>query len=340
MEGPSPRVRGNPRRREPQATMPGTIPAGAGEPSPWVPVAGRGRDHPRGCGGTPGFTTRSFWASGPSPRVRGNLAVPDSLRRASGTIPAGAGEPSRATARQRRFTDHPRGCGGTHPVPAGSRVFQGPSPRVRGNLWGGGWHVTKRRTIPAGAGEPGSSAAIPATARDHPRGCGGTDRPHGPDQPRPGPSPRVRGNRGRHEGYRPPEGTIPAGAGEPRARSPKARLAGDHPRGCGGTWLTGGDGARTWGPSPRVRGNHRMAVNSAYILGTIPAGAGEPRHRAALSGRGRDHPRGCGGTSCTLAGNVTSRGPSPRVRGNPQATVLHETAHGTIPAGAGEPCLN
>ena len=71
------------------------------------------------------------------------------------------------------------------------------------------------------------------------------------------------------------------------------------------------------GLSPRVRGNHGLAVGSLYSMRSIPAGAGEP---LGLRGRGRSgrvYPRGCGGTMFAAMANGAHYGLSPRVRGNP-----------------------
>ena len=57
--------------------------------------------------------------------------------------------------------------------------------------------------------------------------------------------------------------------------------------------------ARTWGLSPRVRGSHLSIVCRAIALGSIPAGAGEPRARGAMFQPTRVYPRGCGGAGLT-----------------------------------------
>ena len=237
--GLSPRVRGN---RSPRArpTFPrGSIPAGAGEM----------------CGGTT------------------HLTLP---ARVGGSIPAGAGEPDRVGI-DRTLGVYPRGCGGTCRFcrarscgGTGCADWRGLglSPRVRGNLdrhpRGSeparfGRNMTALRgsipagscrhssrspdevaggSIPAGAGEPASLVCCIV----YPRGCGGTDVDA--DRSR-GLSPRVRGNpsprRGRrcHPNRRTvrPEGSIPAGAGEPLA------ILADSP-------ALSAFGRPTWTPSP------------------------------------------------------------------------------------------
>ena len=131
--GPSPRVRGNPMPRRRASSLSGTIPAGAGEP--WrSSLAWRvSRDHPRGCGGTEDGSYVVPTRYGPSPRVRGNLRAGCRVAGEAGTIPAGAGEPSRAAPTSCLTGDHPRGCGGTCAQLSAKVDLGGPSPRVRGN---------------------------------------------------------------------------------------------------------------------------------------------------------------------------------------------------------------
>ena len=70
----------------------------------------------------------------------------------------------------------------------------GLSPRVRGNrllpnpLW------SRRRSIPAGAGEPSVPAMVRSITAVYPRGCGGTFEVEGGLIETKGLSPRVRGN--------------------------------------------------------------------------------------------------------------------------------------------------
>ncbi len=233
--GPSPRVRGNLDEASDVKGKPGTIPAGAGEPNRHASACDTGGDHPRGCGGTAIASSGLLPQSGPSPRVRGNRAVRAARAARAGTIPAGAGEP-RLRCRCRRCPgDHPRGCGGTCEGEARRATPRGPSPRVRGNHARGLVDRHLQRTIPAGAGEPGSGRVEHIQSGDHPRGCGGTASLI-EDKGRPwGPSPRVRGNRWRRPRERSRAGTIPAGAGEPTRDDRLSGALWDHPRGCGGT---------------------------------------------------------------------------------------------------------
>ena len=73
------------------------------------------------------------------------------------------------------------------------------------------------------------------------------------------------------------------------------------------------------------------------VIGSIPAGAGEPRHRETLGAIGRVYPRGCGGAFETMHNRDRDLGLSPRVRGSQLATDIVSRIMRSIPAGAGEP---
>ena len=97
---------------------------------------------------------------------------------------------------------------------------------------------------------------------------------------------------------------------------------------------------RLWvGLSPRGRGN--LAGHWAFLRtrGTIPARAGEPTARSTSWTTGRDHPRAGGGTYINVTRAKCNTGPSPRGRGNLQASPPFRECRGTIPARAGEPAI-
>ena len=214
--GLSPRVRGNPTGVRYRDTMPGSIPACAGEPGRQVSLPLREGVYPRVCGGT--SLTRSRWKTtcGLSPRVRGNLS--DSIRdpRRRGSIPACAGEPRPFHRRQRLLEVYPRVCGGTAwnlppwPWPWGL------SPRVRGNRGGHGQPIVGLGSIPACAGEPASITRRTSRTTVYPRVCGGTTASPLPSAHWRGLSPRVRGNHSESRVCHTLLGSIPACAGEPQ----------------------------------------------------------------------------------------------------------------------------
>ena len=152
--GLSPRVRGNPSRRDASSHHPGSIPACAGEPTAArLPTAMRAV-YPRVCGGTHEMVGFGGLAAGLSPRVRGNRRPGNWSAIIARSIPACAGEPA-----SRRFSPagqpvYPRVCGGT---PSGGRNLYanaGLSPRVRGNPLAPPPRTSTPRSIPACAGEP------------------------------------------------------------------------------------------------------------------------------------------------------------------------------------------
>ncbi len=175
LDGLSPRVRGNPTKSPVIVTSPRSIPACAGEPQIVVPHLVAVQVYPRVCGGTPRSLKASQTASGLSPRVRGNPSRQASTSRSWRSIPACAGEPTRAVTPSGMRTVYPRVCGGT-PGRAnrpGSTI--GLSPRVRGNPCGMECLTKVRRSIPACAGEPDGRNGTNGRDGVYPRVCGGTD---------------------------------------------------------------------------------------------------------------------------------------------------------------------
>ena len=110
-----------------------------------------------------------------------------------------------------------------------------------------------------------------------------------------------------------------------------------YPRASGGTCATGLLGSGLHGLSPRERGNHRCFGEPPGCARSIPARAGEP----PTDGRGPSaqwvYPRASGGTSPSRSPRHSSKGLSPRERGNPVIRTRFPTGTGSIPARAGEP---
>ena len=213
--GPSPRVRGNRLRRPRPAPRSGSIPACAGKPCIPRATSGHQRVHPRVCGETSIRSSLGYSASGPSPRVRGNLLRYQFDSCLPGSIPACAGKPRRPYAVTAMHWVHPRVCGETPSRRASFRITTGPSPRVRGNPRPNPTTRSGPGSIPACAGKPSPWSPVRRPARVHPRVCGETDKRVTPEHVRQGPSPRVRGNRGRVDGDLGRDGSIPACAGKP-----------------------------------------------------------------------------------------------------------------------------
>ena len=86
------------------------------------------------CGGTdPSLRVMVIWV-GLSPRVRGNRPLAIVIGAGHRSIPACAGEPVSHGVCNPVLPVYPRVCGGTVVETRSSPVFQGLSPRVRGNL--------------------------------------------------------------------------------------------------------------------------------------------------------------------------------------------------------------
>ena len=150
-------------------------------------------------------------------------------------------------------------------------------------------------------------------------------------------SPRVRGNPPRPSCSRPGIRSIPACAGEPRARATNASHDEVYPRVCGGTQPDGSVAQSLRGLSPRVRGNLTSSCWRTRSRRSIPACAGEPGQGIFLPRLRRVYPRVCGGTVRAHERGGKYPGLSPRVRGNPLSEAPANAMPGSIPACAGEP---
>ena len=132
-------------------------------------------------------------------------------------------------------------------------------------------------------------------------------------------------------------GSIPAGAGEPWGEATEPPYARVYPRGCGGAIAEKLGVSKRTGLSPRVRGSLVPWQAHGLRLGSIPAGAGEPRQGGGAPRAQWVYPRGCGGAGLQRLGMVARVGLSPRVRGSRPRTAMMRSSTGSIPAGAGEP---
>ena len=167
--------------------------------------------------------------------------------------------------------------------------------------------------------------------------CGGTSLPLHRASSITGLSPRVRGNLYQLLVLDRGLGSIPACAGEPIQTSCNDPVTWVYPRVCGGTSVLQRFLQRSFGLSPRVRGNPYVIVRHPASLRSIPACAGEPQRQPLPSRLPRVYPRVCGGTTGVVRNTIHVRGLSPRVRGNPRSTRSWWRRTRSIPACAGEP---
>ena len=152
-------------------------------------------------------------------------------------------------------------------------------------------------------------------------------------------SPRVRGNPLEGGVAVQDDGSIPACAGEPDLRREIAVGVRVYPRVCGGTHSPRPPALPRRGLSPRVRGNPLMHGQTPACERSIPACAGEPPTRLRQAVAMAVYPRVCGGTAVRQRSDPDAQGLSPRVRGNPQLSVLLVLLLRSIPACAGQPSL-
>ena len=174
-------------------------------------------------------------------------------------------------------------------------------------------------------------------SRVYPRVCGGTRlrcmRVKGYN----GLSPRMRGNPCQQRHAIRNGRSIPAYAGEPPPVRWDVTDRKVYPRVCGGTLRWVWSHYRTWGLSPRMRGNRDAYLREYSEYGSIPAYAGEPCHVWHRRRVCQVYPRVCGGTCLPRALPGRAYGLSPRMRGNPMHRRGAAVRHGSIPAYAGEP---
>ena len=316
-KGRSPRVRGSPPSMSACVSFLRSIPARAGEPRVEAGEARPRLVDPRACGGAARSSSNVIPRWGRSPRVRGSQlhALLDTTD--LGSIPARAG--------------------GARSCAASSSTREGRSPRVRGSprmVDLGRHHLG---SIPARAGEPASRCFHPSAPGVDPRACGGARATTAMWLILMGRSPRVRGShavvprRGRAPG------SIPARAGEPTRRSARRRWSRVDPRACGGACDIAWSASHRQGRSPRVRGSQLLQGLDAVEVGSIPARAGEPRHRNKAKLANWVDPRACGGADHDWLTGEYMTGRSPRVRGSQHGRDRPKAERGSIPARAGEP---
>ncbi len=214
----------------------------------------------------------------------------------------------------------------------------GLSPRARGSRPHQWSFRGTSGSIPAGAGKPPRGTAGRCAPEVYPRGRGEADRGLLLFLREQGLSPRARGSRA--DAWRPvaATGSIPAGAGKPRARCVHRRLLWVYPRGRGeAAWSRPKWGIST-GLSPRARGSLDRQPRNQVVSGSIPAGAGKPVPPSPCGRSHRVYPRGRGeATEISLMLEVLP-GLSPRARGSHRRILGRHERMGSIPAGAGKPC--
>ena len=272
---------------------------------------------------------------GSSPRLRGTLFNCFAHVVDVWIIPALAGNTPAPTRTWATSGDHPRACG-EHVVSAISDVVAGgSSPRLRGTpghtLVGAG----EQGIIPALAGNTRQSLQYATDCGDHPRACGEHFTFNATIQPLPGSSPRLRGTPHRVGVWHERVGIIPALAGNTVTVAIGGLFRGDHPRACGEHSMRLLLSLHFTGSSPRLRGTRVAHGANLAQHGIIPALAGNTGIGSARTSSTRDHPRACGEHCCICDNFGQNMGSSPRLRGTRPYLYDASTAHGIIPALAG-----
>ena len=172
--GLSPRGRGNHFWQSPSRTRFGSIPAWAGKPASLFRPLSRLWVYPRVGGETSKYSENSQWFRGLSPRGRGNHIDVVLEGTIWGSIPAWAGKPSSTIMPACYHGVYPRVGGETLHHHDLQTMYDGLSPRGRGNRTT--HHACQARgwSIPAWAGKPSACSSPSANQKVYPRVGGET----------------------------------------------------------------------------------------------------------------------------------------------------------------------
>ncbi|RYP99589.1 hypothetical protein PG22511B_1304 [Bifidobacterium pseudolongum subsp. globosum] len=272
---------------------------------------------------------------GSSPRLRGTRIVDDDATVRVGIIPALAGNTGTANTSSTTSGDHPRACGEHVPTQYGTAGWVGSSPRLRGTLQNLGSVNFWSGIIPALAGNTSRWRSAARSRWDHPRACGEHYREYVVKSGDTGSSPRLRGTLPAIIAVIGRDGIIPALAGNTSSRVLLDAGRWDHPRACGEHCIKEAIKNGHEGSSPRLRGTHANTGDAVFVVGIIPALAGNTSRRATARLISRDHPRACGEHAFLIALARLPVGSSPRLRGTRRRARWLRAPRGIIPALAG-----
>ena len=165
-------MRGTPAVRVCGVSLPGIIPAYAGNTLKSCAIILPPWDHPRVCGEHRDLRSSGRRAQGSSPRMRGTQVPAKQGVLPFGIIPAYAGNTCWTRYYRRIVGDHPRVCG-EHKFRRSKGFFcSGSSPRMRGTPSLPFHDHEIVGIIPAYAGNTRTPSRKSTTGRDHPRVCG------------------------------------------------------------------------------------------------------------------------------------------------------------------------
>ena len=174
--GSSPRVRGTGSFTDPLIRQSRFIPACAGNSDLIEPSGQLSAVHPRVCGEQMTRRDERREGGGSSPRVRGTVHASAPIQAIARFIPACAGNSDLRAQARPALAVHPRVCGEQFRKKLNGCAGNGSSPRVRGTGALPALGISKRRFIPACAGNRATSKTLASALSVHPRVCGEQSR--------------------------------------------------------------------------------------------------------------------------------------------------------------------
>ena len=214
-------------------------------------------------------------SQGLSPRTRGKPPIIRYHSTPSGPIPANAGETPRCQIAYSCVRAYPRERGGNMRHYGGLPMTWGLSPRTRGKLKPVLRSSITLGPIPANAGETITNATMFHALRAYPRERGGNAYCPAFWRVNAGLSPRTRGKPIELDFDKTKLGPIPANAGETRRYDQDRKRFRAYPRERGGNGLAIPKTFSSAGLSPRTRGKLFGSLTTPFVMGPIPANAGE-----------------------------------------------------------------
>ena len=272
---------------------------------------------------------------GSSPQARGTH-----LRRWSQTetgrfIPAGAGNTAYTVDTRIAVSVHPRRRGEHQPSGGAVLWYRGSSPQARGTRRYASAGRSRRRFIPAGAGNTGPGYRAGRQGSVHPRRRGEHRVMDGLDIQAIGSSPQARGTPSTTPATRATRRFIPAGAGNTLLVRQGVHTTAVHPRRRGEHDVTCPRTTALNGSSPQARGTPTYTQSAPDLNRFIPAGAGNTSGNVDIACDVSVHPRRRGEHGVIDLPLQPVIGSSPQARGTHTAVNPAAGWSRFIPAGAG-----
>ncbi len=132
--------------------------------------------------------------------------------------------------------------------------------------------------------------------------------------------------------------TIPTRVGRTESLRRNQPSAPDHPHACGENSFASSSASCSFGPSPRVWGEHDGYLPLVDSLRTIPTRVGRTCGIRFWLAFTSDHPHACGENANRNVNRLCYCGPSPRVWGEPRLHLLKFYFRRTIPTRVGRTC--